>query len=212
MQSAIGQRAEALRSVGEAVQIRRKLAEANAKSFLPGLAMSLNNQANRQSEMGQKVEALRSIGEAVAIYRKLAHVNSEMFLHALASSLTNQAALQSEMGQSTEALRSILEEVTIYGKLAETNPDVFLPHLARSLGAWGQALSETDAKAAAEKFAEAIKTIAPFVKQLLQAHLPLALALSRSYTQSCESAKIEPSPEIMGHIAEFRLRAGTSGN
>jgi len=132
-QSEMGQWAEALVSISEAVSIRRKLTEANPDAFLPDLAMSLNNQANRQSEMGQRAEALASISEAVSIYRKLAEGNPDAYLPDLAMSLNNQANRQSGMGQRAEALASISEAVSIYRKLAEGNPDAYLPDLAMSL-------------------------------------------------------------------------------
>ena len=81
-----GGRAEALGMMGPVVAIRRALADANPDAFLPNLASSLNNQANRQSAMGQRAEALRSIGEAVAIRRKLADANPDAFLPSLAIS------------------------------------------------------------------------------------------------------------------------------
>jgi tetratricopeptide (TPR) repeat protein len=87
-QSEMGQRAEALASIGEAVRHYRAPAEANPDAFLPDLAASLNNQANLQSETGQRPEALASIGEAVRHYRALAEANPDAFLPDLAMSLS----------------------------------------------------------------------------------------------------------------------------
>jgi tetratricopeptide (TPR) repeat protein len=192
-----------LRSIAEAVAIRRKLAETNPDAFLPALATSLNNQSNRQSEMGQRAEALRSIAEAVAIRRKLAETNPDAFLPALAMSLNNQSNRQSEMGQRAEALCSIAEAVAIRRKLAETNPDAFLPDLAMSCGVWGQILIELAPAEAAEKFSEGIRIIAPFVNGLPQAFLPRGLQLAGAYVGACEAAGIEPDPEIASRIEVF---------
>jgi len=87
-QSEMGQRAEALDSITEAVKHYRQLAEANPDAFRPDLAMSLNNLANRQSEMGQRAEALDSITEAVSIRRQLAEANPDAFRPYLAMSLS----------------------------------------------------------------------------------------------------------------------------
>jgi len=43
----VGERGEALEAAREAVRLRRGLAEANPAAFLPDLAGSLNNLANR---------------------------------------------------------------------------------------------------------------------------------------------------------------------
>ena len=56
--SALGRREEALQAAQEAVDVYRKLAEANPQAFLPDLAMSLNNLGNRLSALGRREEAL----------------------------------------------------------------------------------------------------------------------------------------------------------
>ena len=49
----VGRREEALETAGEAVTIRRQLAEASPAAYLPDLAMSLSNLANRLSDVGR---------------------------------------------------------------------------------------------------------------------------------------------------------------
>jgi tetratricopeptide (TPR) repeat protein len=61
----LGQREEALASAQEAVDIRRKLAQARPEAFLPDLAESLNNLGIWQSELGQREAALASAEEAL---------------------------------------------------------------------------------------------------------------------------------------------------
>jgi hypothetical protein len=64
MQSEAGQRQEALATATQAAEHYRQLAQANPAAFLPDLAMSLNNLANRQSEAGQRQEALAVFEDA----------------------------------------------------------------------------------------------------------------------------------------------------
>jgi hypothetical protein len=47
----MGQRAEALQSIEEAVRVYRELVEKNREAFLPDLAMALNNQARIRSDL-----------------------------------------------------------------------------------------------------------------------------------------------------------------
>ncbi len=155
-QSAMGQRAEALTSIAEAVRIRRALADANPAAFLPDLAMSLHNQSNTQSNVGQRAEALVSIAEAVRIRRALAD-NPNRFLPKLALSLNNQSNRQRELGQHAEALTSIAEAVRISRALADDNPDGFLPNLAMSLN--NQANTQGDMGQHADALASVIEAV-----------------------------------------------------
>jgi hypothetical protein len=50
----VGLGESAIAAGGAAVTIHRRLAEANPAAFLPNLAMSLNNLANRQSAVGER--------------------------------------------------------------------------------------------------------------------------------------------------------------
>ncbi|MEU5893533.1 ATP-binding protein, partial [Streptomyces sp. NPDC047461] len=129
-QSQVGDRAAALTSITEAVDIRRTLAQANPAAFLPNLAMSLNNLANRQSDTGDRAAALTSITEATELYRTLAQANPAAFLPNLAGSLNNLANQQSQVGDRAAALTSITEATELYRTLAQANPAAFLPDLA----------------------------------------------------------------------------------
>jgi tetratricopeptide (TPR) repeat protein len=125
MQSAMGQRVEALASIAEAVRHYRALAEANPDAFLPDLAGSLNNQANRQSEMGQRVEALASIAEAVRHYRALAEANPDAFLPDLASSLSVLGDCLEGMERLAEGRDAAAESLGVLAPLFSRYPGVF---------------------------------------------------------------------------------------
>ncbi len=209
-QSEMGQRAEALTSIAEAVRIRRALAEANPDAFLPNLAMSLNNQANRQSEMGQRAEALTSIAEAVRHYRALAEANPDAFLPNLAMSLNNLANLQSEMGQRAEALTSIAEAVRIRRALAEANPDAFLPNLAMSLNNLANRQSEMGQRAEAlTSIAEAVRHYRALAEANPDAFLPnLAMSLNNQANRQSEMGqRAEALTSIAEAVRHYRALA-----
>ena len=50
-----------------AVEIRRRLAEAEPAAYLPDLAMSLNNLSLRLGELGRTEEGLAAVSEAVEV-------------------------------------------------------------------------------------------------------------------------------------------------
>ncbi|MDQ3153291.1 MAG: tetratricopeptide repeat protein, partial [Actinomycetota bacterium] len=128
-----GDRAGALASITEAVDIRRRLAEASPAAYLPNLAASLNNLSVHQSETGDRAGALASITEAVDIRRRLAEASPAAHLPDLATSLNNLSNHQSETGDRAGALASITEAVDHYRRLAEASPAAHLPDLAESL-------------------------------------------------------------------------------
>ena len=79
----------ALASITEAVDIYRRLAQANPAAYLPDLATSLNNLSNPAGRTGDRAGALASITEAVDICRRLAQANPAAYLPDLAMSLNN---------------------------------------------------------------------------------------------------------------------------
>ena len=139
--SELGRRDEAAAASREAVDIRRRLAEADPEAYLPDLAMSLNNLATGLSELGRRDEAAAASREAVDIRRRLAEADPEAYLPDLAMSLNNLAAGLSELGRRDEAAAASREAVDIRRRLAEADPEAYLPDLAMSLNNLGIALS-----------------------------------------------------------------------
>jgi DNA-binding transcriptional regulator GbsR (MarR family) len=156
--SRIGDRDSAIKAVQEAVEIYRKLAEAEPAAYLMGLAMSLNNLAGRLSENGDRKGALEAIQEAVEINRKLAEADPAAYLTDLARSLNNLSNHLNENGDRKGALEAIQEAVEIYRKLPEEDPVVYLADLAMSLNTLSKCLSNTgDRKGALEAIQEAVE-------------------------------------------------------
>ena len=74
-----GRRDEALAPTDEAVDIYRRLAQANPAAFVPDLARSLNNLGIRLSGLGRGTRRWPPTDEAVEIRRRLAQANPAAF-------------------------------------------------------------------------------------------------------------------------------------
>ena len=145
---------EALAPANEAVEIRRRLAEANPAAYLPDLAASLNNLGIRLGDVGRGEEALAPANEAVEIRRRLAEANPAAELPGLAGSLNNLRNRLSDVGRREEARAAADEAVEIRRRLAEADPAAYLPDLAGSLdnlgsslgqvGRWAEALAQAN--------------------------------------------------------------------
>jgi len=184
------------------VEMHEKLAAARPDAFLPDLAASLNNLANRLSELGRREEALAAGQRAAEIREKLAAARPDAFLPDLAMSLNNLANMLSELGRREDALAAGQRAVEIREKLAAARPDAFLPDLARSLGTLHlcyRAIGRT--KDAIDCLRRAIHVMAPFVERYPEAFTPLVALLLRSYLPLIQEQKIEPSAEEMKLLA-----------
>jgi tetratricopeptide (TPR) repeat protein len=93
---------EALSTGQDAVNIRRRLAEASPDAYLPDLAGALNNLGIHLAGMRRREEALKTSLEAVEIRRQLAMVSPGPFLSKLAESLFNLSARLAESGREAE--------------------------------------------------------------------------------------------------------------
>ncbi|QTR05632.1 tetratricopeptide repeat protein, partial [Saccharothrix algeriensis] len=87
----VGQPQQALEPAQRSVDIWERLAEVNPDAYLPDLALSLNNFANRLAEVGQPQQALEPAQLSVDIREGLAEVNPDAYLPNLALSLNNFA-------------------------------------------------------------------------------------------------------------------------
>ena len=88
---------------GEALAIKRKLAEANPDAYLPDVAMTLNNLAILYSGTQRIQKAEGAYEEALAAYRNLAEANPDAYLPNVAMTLNNLANLLLSNGRAEEA-------------------------------------------------------------------------------------------------------------
>ena len=124
---------DALLEYEEALEIRRKLAEANPNAYLPDVATTLNNLAILHRNQNNYQDALQEYEEALGICRKLAETNPNTYLPDVATTLNNLANLHSDQNKYEEALLEYEEALGIYRKLAEANPNAYLPDVATTL-------------------------------------------------------------------------------
>ncbi|MDH3662311.1 MAG: tetratricopeptide repeat protein [Alphaproteobacteria bacterium] len=143
---ALGRREEALTADERAAEIYHQLARVRPDAFLPGLATSLNNLANRLSDLGRREDALETAKEAVQIRRRLVSERPDAFLPDLSGSLNNLAALQSALGRREDALTTAEEAIQIRRRLASERPDAFFPDLAMSLNTLSACLAAAGKK------------------------------------------------------------------
>ena len=204
--SDVGRRDEALEVAGEAVAIRRQLAEASPGAYLPDLAASLNNMANALTDVGRRDEALEVAGEAVTDYRQLAEASPGAYRPALATSLNNMANFLSDVGRRDEALEVASEAVTIRRQLAEASPGAYLPDLAMSLNNMAGILSDVGRRdEALEVAGEAVTDYRQLAEASPGAYLPdLATSLNNMARILSDVGRRDEALEVAGEAVTIR--------
>jgi tetratricopeptide (TPR) repeat protein len=101
----------ALAEYQEALQIRRELVVENPRSFLPDMAMTLNNLAILHKKENEMEIALAEYQEALEIYRTLAEENPRSFLPDVAMTLLNVSIfyLQDQPEKSLALAQEVIE-------------------------------------------------------------------------------------------------------
>jgi Amt family ammonium transporter len=127
---------------GEAVALRRRLAEADPADYLPDLASSLHSLGVQLAEVGRHAEAVAAVEEAVALRRRLAEADPADHLPDLASSLNHLGRQLSELGRREESLAATEEAVAAYRRLAQISPNAFLPEFATALNGLSTRLAQ----------------------------------------------------------------------
>ena len=185
--AASGRRDEALQAAQEATTLYRTLAQHNPATYMPDLAMSLNNLANRLDDNGQQREALKTAQEAVTIRRNLAEHNPAAHTPALASSLNNLAIYLDSNGQQREALQTAQEATTLYRTLAQHNPATYMPDLAMSLNNLAKRLdSNGQQREALQTAQEAVTIRRNLAEHNPGAHTPALASSLKTYANVLE--------------------------
>ena len=117
----------------EALEIYRRLAEANPQAYLPYVAATLNNLAVLQQDKNDFPAAEAGYQEALEIYRRLAGTNPQTYLSYVAGTLNNLALLQQAKNDLPAAETGYQDALKIYRRLAEANPQTYLPDVAMTL-------------------------------------------------------------------------------
>jgi hypothetical protein len=154
-----GDREGALQAIAESVALRRELADRYPDVYLPGLALSLNNQAAYvgSADPGRALDLVR---EAADIRERLAYLAPARYEHAFAVSLNNLSARLSDVGQHGAALDAVDRAITLKRATAGTTPrevDSLATSLMRrskclmALGRFGEALRDAEAAVVARE-------------------------------------------------------------
>ena len=117
----------------KALDIVRELVLQDEPTYLPNVAVTLNNLGLLQVAQNEYVKAEQSYDEALEIIRALAEVNPQAYFPNVAMTLNNLANLQYTKNEYVKAEQSYGEALKIYRDLGEVNPQTFLPDVATTL-------------------------------------------------------------------------------
>jgi tetratricopeptide (TPR) repeat protein len=116
---------EARKEYEEALlQTYRELAQKNPETYLPYVALTLNNLALLDSD---PKEARKEYEEALQTYRELAQKNPETYLPYVASTLTKLGILDRFQNRKEEARKEYAEALQIYEAFAKRDSEQFSP-------------------------------------------------------------------------------------
>ncbi len=203
-QSALGLREKALEDAWQAKgRLYRRLASERPDAFIPDLAGSLNNLANRLSDLGRREDALNAAEEAVSIRRRLASERPDAFIPDLAMSLHTLAIRLLETGKANDALPIISEAIDFRRELCSARPDAFEHWLSTSFWVKAMCLDAVDKSLEARNSnADAISVL----RRGFLAHPPSFIhwmkPMCQQYIQRYEALGETPDAELLGPIVE----------
>ncbi len=135
---------EARRHLEQSLAMRRELARKNPDTYLPDMAVTLNNLANLERTENNTEEARRYYEEGLQIHYQLAQQNRDPYPGDRAQALMNLGYLERSKMENDKALLHFEAALEIYRELAQQNPDQYLPSVAEALN--GLAVIERDEK------------------------------------------------------------------
>jgi tetratricopeptide (TPR) repeat protein len=224
-----GQREKAIFALSEATRLYRRLTEANPRTFMPDLAMSLHNLGDRLAEAGRRDEAVAATAEAAQIYRRIVEVNPSAFEQRLGQTLEHLSMHFHEGGRREDAVQTAREATRVHRRLAEKKPHESTPALARSLSALGVACHgaghKQEALTATEEAVRIYRRLAQVDPERYEAglagtldHLSIRLAkvqrMQEAITVADEAARIyrrirTSKPEL--YASDFAMTLGNLG-
>ena len=119
------------------LEIRRKLAVENPKTYLPDVAKTLNFLGVLHDDIYEYIKASEEYEEALKIRRQLAAENPKTYLPNVAESLNNLGVLHYNIHEYPKALKEYEEALEICRKYAANNPTTYLPDVATALNNLG---------------------------------------------------------------------------
>ncbi|MEO3927399.1 tetratricopeptide repeat protein [Micromonosporaceae bacterium B7E4] len=162
--SRVGRFDEAVHASEQGLDRFRRLAAADPATFLPRVALTVNNLGTHLAQAGRLTDGLAASQEAVVIRRRLADVDPGRHLPDLATSLHNSAITLDRLGRHDESTGPAEEAVGIFRRAFEEDPDRFALDLANALasltGKLLHAAREAEALEAARQSTDIYQTLA----------------------------------------------------
>jgi tetratricopeptide (TPR) repeat protein len=156
----------------ENLQIKRSLTKENPFTYLPDIAITLDNLAKLHYTKNELVQAQDKYEEALEIKRVLAKENSHSFLSEVANILNNLAVLHYSKNEFGAAQGYYEEALKIRKSLAKEYPKMYLPDLATMLNNLAVLLQDIDEfDSALEKHEEALQIRRALAKENPQMYL-----------------------------------------
>ena len=100
----------------------RELAQKNPETYLPYVALTLNNLGNLDRDQNRMEEARKEFEEALQIRRELAQKNPETYLPDVAMTLNNLGVVNGDQNRMEEARKAYEEALKTYRELAHEEP------------------------------------------------------------------------------------------
>jgi tetratricopeptide (TPR) repeat protein len=168
----------------------RRLAQLSPESYLPDVAMTLNNLGILQAKQHDFGGAKESYREALDTYRRLAQLSPEAYLPAVAATLNNLGALQAKQHDFAGAEKAYREALDTYRRLAQVNPEAYLPDVAMT--AVNMSIfflqSQPDREKSLAYAKEAVQAAQPFMEII-----PATKADADKALQVAEAWELEPA-------------------
>jgi tetratricopeptide (TPR) repeat protein/tetrahydromethanopterin S-methyltransferase subunit G len=192
----------------ELLESSRGLAAENPRTYLPDVAMTLNNLANLQSDQNDFERALASYEEALQIRRGLAAENPRTYLPYVATTLNNLAVLQSDQNDFERALASYEEALQIRRGLAAENPRTYLPYVATTLNNLAVLQSDqNDFERALASYEEALQMYRGLAAENPRTYLPY-VATTLNNLAVLQSAQNDFERALASYEEALQIRRG----
>ena len=143
----------------DALDIRKRLAEANPQAYEPGLTDSYNNLALLYMDTQRYAESEKMHKAALEIRKRLADPNPQVYEPYLAGSYSSLADLYSITQRFTESDKMYKSMLDIRKRLADANPQVYEPGLAASYNNLANLYRDTQRFAESEQMYKAATAI-----------------------------------------------------
>ncbi|NVO09475.1 MAG: tetratricopeptide repeat protein [Bacteroidales bacterium] len=155
------------------LKIYQTLALKNPRTYLPDMAITLNNLAILHADRNEFIQAQEKYEEALKIRRELAQENPTTFLPDVAMTLNNLAILQKDNNEFTQVQKKYEEALKIYRDFAQKNPKTYLPDVVITLN--NLAILHSDKNEfpqAQEKYKEVLKIQRELANEDSRTYLP----------------------------------------